>query len=980
MIGWEDRVNKSMLGNHFNARESFAVMALPNEVRKIECEGFGGDVDDAIEKYFRHFKINSGDTEIPVELLQHPLTLRIFCQVTNPTRISEVKIDYFPASLSPLFEKYVSNACERISQMINLSYSYSVAEVEAAIYKLGIELWNSKQREVSESTYRAAVSDTARQWNSSIVNLLAQEGLVFRNPGREPGEYVITPIYDALGGYIVANALLAKYAGDMNFEWLKVPEVVASFGGKNGHELAVDIFESLVALAPRRMNRKQIWKEAPPFFRNAALVFTTNLEAEYLDQDTVEALLVLLSENPEERRHLFSKLQETRGAVNHPLNAEFLDTALRSMTVTERDLSWTEWVRANRSEKFNGLLAMELRWKEDFSTRTSSDRLRAEWVMWLLTSTDRQLRDVATRALYWYGRGDPAGLFVESQRALEINDPYVPERVLAASYGVVMACHVDIDDQAFVSTTLPRYARGLYELMFAEGAAFSTTHSLMREYATRIIEVASLHNPGLFSLEELERCQPPFTDGGLREWGESENSEEKGHGPNSPFRMDFENYTLGRLVPDRGNYNFNHQGYQKVRAQVLWRVEQLGWTSKLFETVDRAISNERHWHRMGSDAKKTDRYGKKYSWIAFFEMSGLLYDVGLLKNWRERTSSVDIDPSFPDPVPNACLIETDFLGDPGMDIKEWIANGPLPDVTPYLRLKEIGNMEGPWVALDGFVDQEDEVRGRRLFCFIRAFLIGNQYAASFLERLPHQDLGNQWLSQKPAVIYAFAGENPWCSTFPVNGQSEFSIVTKEEPVTVQRTQKEFYLDGQKLRMAELDMIRRRALGDLSGLTDEPQQISDEDLERIEVREVPVDVAEIKREVVTYNALIPVCEFGWEGYQSAANDAGSATTLAKEIASDLGLIGKPQSFDLFTKDGAKATYNVSDRSKSYANCQSMFFIKENLLKAYLKKKDLALIWAIWGDREYSSAQIDKLFHGPDPPEQARAVYSLVKHYD
>ena len=79
-------------------------MALPDGVRKIESKGFGGDVDDAIKKYFDYFKINPEDAEIPVEFLQHPLNLRIFCEVTNPKRESEVKIDYFPASLSPLFE------------------------------------------------------------------------------------------------------------------------------------------------------------------------------------------------------------------------------------------------------------------------------------------------------------------------------------------------------------------------------------------------------------------------------------------------------------------------------------------------------------------------------------------------------------------------------------------------------------------------------------------------------------------------------------------------------------------------------------------------------------------------------------------------------------------------------------------------------------------------------------------------------------
>jgi len=597
-----DRISRQH--DQTNDRESFAVMALPDGIRKIESEGFGGDANDAISKYFDYFKINSGDAEIPVDFLQHPLTLRIFCEVTNPKRESEVKVAYFPASLSPLFEKYVANACDRISQMTNLSHSYTFVEVESAVYKLGYQLWTSRQREINETSYREVVSDITRQWDSSIVNLLAQEGIIFRNPGTEPGEFVITPTYDALGGYIVANALLKKHAHDRGFKCLKDPEMMAAFRGENSHKLAADIFRSLVALFPLRMAGNQLWKVAPDQFRNTALRFATGLEAAYLDDETIAALFALVRDNPKERTRLFSRLQETRGATNHPLNSEFLDSALREMTVSDRDLSWTEWVRTNRTERFNDLLATELRWKEVLTKRTQSDRLHAKWVMWLLASTDHKLRDVATRALYWFGRGAPGELFEESIKSLEINDPYIPERMLAASYGVAMARHVDNRDQIFVKKILPDFGRKLYDLMFALGAPFNTTHSLMREYAARTIELATLHNPALFTQEEINKCKPPFIACGLRYWGESKTSREEHHGLESPFRMDFENYTLGSLVPDRGNYDYEHEGYRKIRAQVLWRVEQLGWSCELFMDAERSIGSESPYSRIGNDASE----------------------------------------------------------------------------------------------------------------------------------------------------------------------------------------------------------------------------------------------------------------------------------------------------------------------------------------------------------------------------------------
>jgi hypothetical protein len=896
-------------------RESFAVMALPDGIKTIESEGFGGDVDEAIEKYFSHFKIDSGDSEIPTEFLQHPLTLRIFCEVTNPKKESEVKIDYFPTSLAPLLEKYVANAAERISQMTNLSYGYAANGVERAVYTLGIELWKCGKREISEAGFRDAVSDASRAWDSSIVNLLAQEGILFKNPGFEPYEYVVTPTYDALGGYIVANALLIKYAQDVSFAWLNNAETTALFTGDTSHELARDILRSLVTLTPRRMQGRQIWQHVSDPLKKNAIALSAAIDAEYLDQETVSALLELSHESPRFRSRLFVRFQVARAVALHPLNAAFLDETLRAMAVSERDLVWTEWIRETRSERFNDLVAIEGRWKQQLDFRTASDQLRAKWVMWLLTSTDRELRDVATRALYWFGRGNPAALFEESLTALAINDPYVPERMLAASYGVAMAQHVDLSDQTFVSETLPTYARRIYDSMFAESAPFSTTHSLIREYGSRIIEMAFLHHSELFTCEENQRSKAPF-EGRLRDWGESEASRERRYGADSPLRMDFENYTIGSLVPGRNNYDFQNAEYSKVRSQILWRIEQLGWSSEQFKDIESSIENEHRWNRAGGDAKKVERYGKKYSWIAFFEMSGLLHDLGKIDrpNERDWNWDLDIDPSFSEQSPEVRLIQANFLGAPDLEMKEWIVNGSPPDVNPYLQMAEIQNETGPWVMLDGYIAQENETLGRNIFCFIRSFLVLANEADSFVEYLSNQNLGGRWLPEKPSASYTFAGEIPWCETFPENSACEFSFIKEEKSVQI-----------------------------------------------------------------TYPALIPVCDFHWESSRSAANNVSHATTLAKEIALDLQLIGQPQTFDLATSTGVKATCDVSDHSDDFNNSQSLFYLREELLRDFLEENELSLIWAVWGERQYSSDQVNKLFHGPDRPDPAYAVFSSIKRY-
>jgi len=920
-----------------DSRESFAVMALPENVRKIESEGFGVDVYDAIRKYFSYFKINPGDSEIPVELLRHPLTLRIFCEVINPRRESEIRVDYFPASLSPLFEKYVANSCERISLITNLSYSYSIADIELAFYMLGLELWKAGQREISEDDYKASLSGTAfawDRWDSNIVNLLAQEGFIFRNPGTEPGQYVITPVYDAFGGYIIADSLIKKNADNKFFEWLKTPDTIEMFSGDNSHQLAVDIFKSLVTLTPRRMYDKQLWKEAPDIFKHAALMFTTELDAGYLDKDTIAALLVLVKDNSDARIKMFARLKRIRGANNHPLNSEFLDFVLRSMVVSERDLSWTEWIRKSRKERINDILKIEDEWKKDLTTRTPSDRLQAKWAMWLLTSTDRELRDIATRALYWFGRGDPETLFKESLNSFDINDPYVPERMLAASYGVVMAKHVDPRDRTFAITTLSKYAKDIYNAMFEKSAPFSTTHFLMRDYAARIIEIALLYSTEIFSSEERERIKSPFKDRPIREWKESESAKEKRYGFDSPFGMDFENYTLGRLVRERSNYDYEHEEYKKVRAQVFWRVEQLGWVSNLFESVDSSIAGEHRWPRTEGNFKKTERYGKKYSWIAFYEMAGYRSDLGLLNDWDNeeifRISDVDIDPSFPGDVREANIIKGKFVNR-SMSIKKWINSGPTPNLKPYLAKNKLCNFNGPWVLLDGYVNQESIKTKRDIFVFIRGFFVDKSQVKSLIRGLNSLDYpGNNRLPEIADDYYTFAGEIPWCDTFPhYKDQAIIEIPTGKKIIVKQK----------------IDKSPNSIVIDLGNKKITIPSYSPKALKKgFSEREVD--------ERISFDVSVPVRNFSWESGRSITNSGHNSYIPSKEICQSLKLVSYPQVFDMYDSKGKIASLTCRFGDLWHFG-HKVIYLRKDLLDTYLKETKMSLVWIIWGERRFRS---------------------------
>ncbi|MFO1500081.1 MAG: hypothetical protein U1G07_17110 [Verrucomicrobiota bacterium] len=594
----------------------------------------------------------------------------------------------------------------------------------------------------------------------------------------------------------------------------------------------------------------------------------------------------------------------------------------------------------------------------------------------------RDLRDRATRALYWFGRGDPEALFEDAIESLGINDPYVPERMLAASYGVAMARHPEIISGALDRTFLSKCARRLFDSMFAKDAPYGTSHVLTREYGRRFLELALVHDRKLLTPLEKPRIIPPFRDDGLRAWNSAEIVQDEVSGIHSPFRMDFENYTLGRLVPHRSNYDFKDADYQKVRAQVLWRIQELGWSPERFEEIDNQIAREFSHGRASDEKTKTDRYGKKYSWIAYFELAGLRRDQGKISRDDEddRPCEVDVDPSFPQPLPEHQLINDDFLGDPATPRKEWIANGAKPRVEPYLRLGTIQDQHGPWVMLDGFFTQEDTRRGRRIFCCIRSFLIANRSASRFQSLLTKQSLHGRWLPEKPSTVYVFAGEVPWSNNFPENGTTQLRFVIGEKRVKVRKRRTVYFLDGKEVHLKRFDVLGYRMFGDAwSSDKDDEQPLSPDEVNRLQARVRLVEEEEAQPEMESCEVLIPACDFGWEGGDL---DGASvhATTLAKELADELQLVGQPQTFDLFGRDAQKTTLVFGDR-REYNNSQSFLYIRERLLNQYLRRHKLTLIWAIWGERQRSmkGATDFARLELERASEQTYQVYQKIKTY-
>jgi hypothetical protein len=914
-------------------RTAFVSECIPDDTEVLEIPGFvETDLIEAIRRYFAHYKIDARDAELPWELLSHPLTLRIFCEVANPDRKQTVGAGSIPSSLSTLFERYLELIATQIAEAASPACRYFVSDIRQALSTIGLALWKGCCRDLEIIDLRHQLGDHGRSWDKSIVNALEQEGVLFRERGRQGSSGRMSVIYDALAGHIVADALLAERSGREFSNWVQRSDTMAVlstrrfpahnfhdsvsrflaarlpqewqtswqnlrdrfFGTsrRSRHPLASDIFRALVWLTPYRQNRRQLWPLLEGQLRSDALVESAYMDGRLLDKATVAQLTNLVRRSTPGRRDLINRLFATRAALAHPQNAEFLDDVLRSMRLPDRDLRWSEWIRREAGVP-DDLHQLQSRWKGG-NFKDKEDYLRAKWVMWIMTSTVRRRRDEATYALYWYGCHDPNGLFDLTLGSLDINDPYVPERMLAASYGVAMGFWADPGDTK-VRSALPGFAAKLVDQMFVPQAPRATCHALTLGYALGLIALAMRvdsnaipPNKNQYVSAPLDHLPSPFPNA-------TAITDAQVAGADEAMHMDFENYTLGHLVRDRHNYDFENATYKEVRRQIEYRIVSLGYSPQQFSEIDRMIATD-GWRAESQGKAKIDRYGKKYSWIAYFEMYGIrsLRRQISEHNSDSRPSEADIDPSFPEAprVFNPTLPEL-FSGAPS-DLRGWINDGPIPDYMPLLQAGEIDGQKGPWVLVQRFIEQGAPSDSRRIFTFLRGVIAAREHVAPIIETFGTMEYpGNHAIPEPSEDYYVYFGEIPWSSNFAA-GLRDF----EGKPYRDKRSAFDHH-DGTKW-----------------------------------IEGIPVEV--------------PVCEYRWESYHSDLNKVSGVTVPPPALAERLGLSGRRGELDFYDPTGRLATLYRVFKGGQDSFESHLFWVRADLMAEYLARDD-ELIWLVWGER-------------------------------
>ncbi|MGZ0211253.1 MAG: hypothetical protein ACKVI4_02120 [Actinomycetales bacterium] len=633
---------------------------------------------------------------------------------------------------------------------------------------------------------------------------------------------------------------------------------------------------------------------------------------------TAQIVRVLLKRKDSEiANRLMEVLLGIAARREHPWNGAWLWSRLASMEMPHRDLMWSEFIRCSEeSSNVSRLLAWAERpaaSKADAAVLSNQLKLLAL----MTTTTERLVRDRATRAMVLLSESQPRALFELAIQSLEFNDPYVSERVLAAAYGVALRNWGLVRRSPDFDSSLKVLARELLTSVLEVGAPHSTWHTLTRSYAEGIVQVLGMLNSRLVhpkDLASLTRApgadESPFRPIAMIADAEVVDGE-------STIHMDFGNYTMGRLVDERGNYDMDNLEYVGVRRQIADRIGRLGYREADFQHIDQIIARYSESRR---DGNRSDRYGKKYAWIAYFEMYGLRSRSGRLKEFprhEPRSADADIDPSFPVEPPDWRPPLPDVFASSPVDRVQWLSAGQTPNYASVISLGRVDGHSGGWVLLDAvFHEGADDGRETQAWvttAFVPKRSIGSLRAEFATPAPEHRDLpepGNDF--------YTFLGEVPWSERFGSDIRR-----ADGKPLVLNERILDHYADG-KWR----------------------EGYPAESTSRI---------------------------WAWEGHHSPLNDLGNVYFPSPSFADFHSLRGVSGSADLIDRNGRVAS--IFRRHPGPGFGSAYFYVRKDLIESYLDSRLLTLVTMIRGERtlHYDS------FERPIPDEIQSIYQSRINDF-
>ena len=784
------------LGLVLSIRTSYQPAILPwEEFGHDYCvrawhHGFGINTQKAVRLFFKEFDLLYPTIPFLNPEFRNPLFLRLFCEGMKNNGYR--KIPDGIKGITSVMDMFFDGVEKSLRK--NKLYPSSIKIVEKAVRRFIAYTAKEGRHEMPIDSAAELLSDICPRVfvEGELLDCLISEGVFSKNVFyRNEGKYgeCIYLTYERFENMLQAGYLLYE----LKFDFKALEEYVQTV--KEPYRIG-GLLESLAILLPERKGA-ELYDALPNFRRSKAVVHAVLSSLIWREENTIGSHLdkyfaEFIDDDPFRDRLIRTVIEISFNSGNY-FNADYLHKTLAPMHLADRDAVWVPALYRIYGSKDNiieSIINWALNESEEVHIDEKSVELGATLLSWFLASTNRKLRDTATKALVQLLHDKMQLIIPLLKKFSTVNDPYIHERLFSVAFG----CAVRSKSKEHLFS-LCQY---IYSSVFnVEGDVYP--HILLRDYAREVIEYAISIGEELDI--DINKIRPPYNSSfDYKHVSDKEieaifdKCSQHHHAfpglYNMLTSMFTEHTTIGFSYGDFGRYTFQSalrnwridaEGLSNVAIKLI--IDKYGYREEKHGAFDQIIGSGR-----GRTTIPNERIGKKYQWLALHELLARVADnfPMLESSWSDNIINYDgpWSPMVRDIDPTTRVLLDEFKDDANerdffwwyggkyanweMEISDWL--NVEDDVPPAELIIELKDPDGcDWLALECYPDWEEPHCSngvyKKLWYQIRSCIIDEKEFPRVYEWASQQNFGGRWMQECSNRYELFYREYYWSPAY-----------------------------------------------------------------------------------------------------------------------------------------------------------------------------------------------------------------------
>ena len=782
------------LGLVLSIRTSYQPAILPREEFGYNyCvtawhHGFGINTQKAVQLFFKEYDLFYPTVPFLNPEFRNPLFLRLFCEGMKNNGYRKIPDGIRGiTSVMNLFFEGVEKSLRKDKR-----YPTTIKVVEKAVRKIIAYTTKEGRHEMPIDKAVELLSDICPRIfvEGELLDCLISEGVFSKNIFyKDDGIYgeCIYLTYERFENMLQAAYLIDELQYDAEALENYVRTVKSPVNG---------LLESLAILLPERKGI-ELYDALPNFRRRKAVVFAVLSSLIWRDENTIDshldAYFAEFMDEDQFRDILVGTVMEIGYYAGNYYNADYLHKMLAPMPLADRDAMWIPTLSHIYGGFNNRKIEEIINWAWNESDEVDIDEksveLGAILLSWFLASTNRQLRDTATKALVQLLHNRMQVLIPLLEKFSTVDDPYIHERLYAVSLG----CAVRSKSKEHLAG-LCQY---IYSKIFdVEDEVYP--HVLLRDYAREVIEYAISIGVGLDI--DVNKIRPPYhssfnyepvPDEEIKALYEGCSGYKDSPGLCSVLTSMFtEHTTVGYSYGDFGRYTFQSAlSNWKIDAELLSHlaikliIDKYGYREEKHGAFDLNVGSGR-----GRSTVPNERIGKKYQWLVLHELLARVADnfPKLEYVWSDNVVRYEgpWDPFVRDIDPTTLVRREgnqqrlkpcdDYWRNGEMydnwepEMADWLnIDDDIPPAEPMIELKD--SEGGDWLALECYPTwtepHGDDDTYKKLWYQVRSCIIDEEEFPHVYEWATKQNFGGRWMPECSDRYEVFYREYYWSPAY-----------------------------------------------------------------------------------------------------------------------------------------------------------------------------------------------------------------------